>query len=117
MIIETERRLMSLLIDSGDGMLHRQVFAEMDEARARQLVREYGYDPSGVYAIVHETVVFRRELDDSEVLAVLDCIPYREYHTMEELLEAVRCLVPQARRIVRLQERWVRVLKRKTKGL
>lgn len=113
MIIETERRLMSLLIDDDGGMLHRQVFAEMDDERARQLVREYGYDPSKVYAIVHETVVFRLEVDDSEVMAVLDSMPYRESHTMEEMLAAVRRLVPQARRIVRLQERWTRVLKQK----
>ena len=102
MVVEMERRIMSLFIDSGDGMLHRQVFAAMDEARARQLVREYGYDPAGVYAVVYESLVFRHEVDDSEVAAVLDRNPCHECHTMEELLEAVRCIVPQAVRIVRL---------------
>lgn len=94
--------MMSLFIATDGGMLRRQVFAEMADERARQLVREYGYDPARVYAICHETVVVRHEVDDSEVAAVLDRKPYRECHKMEEMLDAVRCIVPNAKRIVRL---------------
>lgn len=104
MVIEIERRMMSLFLLDGNGMPRRQVFAEMDDARARQLVREYGYDPASVYAIVHETFTYRREVDDSEVADLLDRMPYREVHTYEEVLFAVRCLVPQAVRIVRRQD-------------
>jgi len=103
MVVELERRLMSLFIDCGNGLVRRQVFAEMDEARARQLVREYGFDPARVYAVVYEQVVFRHDVDDSEVAAVLDRRPYRECHSLDEVLDAVRCIVPQAVRIVRLR--------------
>lgn len=110
MVVELEYRMMSLFIATDGGMLRRQVFAEMADERARQLVREYGYDPAKVYAICHETVVVRREVDDSEVEAVLERRPYRECRSMGELLDAVRCIVPNAKRIVRMHggmKRWV----------
>ena len=103
MVVELERRMMSLFIVTADKMYHRLVFAEMAEARARELVREYGYDPKGVYAVVHEKIVFRHEVDDSEVAAVLERMPYHECRSMEEVLAAVRCIVPQAVRIGRMR--------------
>ena len=102
MLVELEYKAMSLFIATGDGMMCRQVFAEMDDARALRLLREYGYDPAHVFAIVHETFVVDHEVDDSEVAAVLDRMPYHECRSSEEMLDAVRCIVPRAKRIVRL---------------
>ena len=102
MLVELEYKAMSLFIATGDGMMRRQVFAEMDDARALRLLREYGYDPAHVFAIVHETFVVDHEVDDSEVAAVLDRMPYHECRSSEEMLDAVRCIVPRAKRIVRL---------------
>ena len=103
MLVELEYKAMSLFIATGDGMMRRQVFAEMDDARALRLLREYGYDPAHVFVIVHETFVVDHEVDDSEVAAVLERMPYRECRSMEEVLAAVRCIVPQAVRIVRMR--------------
>ena len=51
--------MMSLLIKKDDGMLTRQVFAEMDDKRALGLIKEYGYRQEQVYGIVHETIALR----------------------------------------------------------
>ena len=91
---------MSLLIKKDDGMLTRQVFAEMDDKRALGLIREYGYRQEQVYGIVHETIALRHEVDDQLVEEVLQRMPYRECHSAEAMLWAVRCIVPQATRIV-----------------
>lgn len=98
-----KRRQTSLLLKDDRGMHFRLVFAEMDDGRARQLVREYGYRPEWVYAILHEEVCYRHTVDDSLVLAAMQRMPYRERYGMEEWLEAVRSIAPQAERIVR---RW-----------
>ena len=37
MLVELEYKAMSLFIATGDGMMRRQVFAEMDDARALRL--------------------------------------------------------------------------------
>ena len=87
---------MSLLIKKDDGMLTRQVFAEMDDKRALGLIREYGYRQEQVYGIVHETIALRHEVDDQLVEEVLQRMPYRECHSAEAMLWAVRCIVPQA---------------------
>lgn len=100
MIVIIERRMMSLLIKKDDGMLTRQVFAEMDDKRALGLIREYGYRQEQVYGIVHETIALRHEVDDQLVEEVLQRMPYRECHSAEAMLWAVRCIVPQATRIV-----------------
>lgn len=96
MKIEIERRQMSLYLKDSRGLDRRQVFAEMDDSTALQLIREYGYDPKRVYAIEHETVRYQHEVDDSMVRSVLERMPSKECYSLEEMLWAVRCIVPQA---------------------
>lgn len=98
-----KRRQTSLLLRDDRGMHFRLVFAEMDDDCARRMVREYGYKPEWVYGIRHEEVCYRHTVDDSLVLEAMERMPYRERYGMEDWLEAVRCIAPQAERIVR---RW-----------
>ena len=90
MIVIIERRMMSLLIKKDDGMLTRQVFAEMDDKRALGLIKEYGYRQEQVYGIVHETIALRHEVDDQLVEEVLQRMPYRECHTSKNSLLRAR---------------------------
>lgn len=99
MIITIEIRHTMVLVTERYGTYRLLVFAEMDEARARRLAAEYGYAEGDVVAVGHEAMHYRRYLSDEQVLAVLERMPYRECHTPEQLLAAVRCIVPQATRI------------------
>lgn len=99
MVIEIEIRHTMVLVAERLGTYRLLVFADMAEARARRLAKEYGYAEEAVVAVSHEAMRYRRWLDDEQVQAVLERMPYRENHTPEQLLAAVRCIVPQATRI------------------
>lgn len=101
MIVIIERRLLSLFVRDERGMHRRMVFAEMDEMRARALVREYGCKPEWVYGALHGCVEYRHEVDDSLVATVMDRYPRLDRHREADWLRAVRTIVPQAKRIVR----------------
>ncbi len=103
MVVIIERRQMSLFLKDDAGMYRRIVFAEMADSKARQLVKEYGYKPEWVYAILHEVVGYRYAVDDSLVQAAMSRRPYKERYSADEWLAAVRTIVPQAARIVRLR--------------
>ena len=45
---------------------------------------------------------YRRKLDNSEVREILDRLPFQEWYSHETMLAAVRCIVPQTTRIIRL---------------
>lgn len=100
MIITIEIRHMMVLVTERYRTYRLMVFAEMDEARARRLAAEYGYAEGNIVAVSHETLHYRRYLSDEQVQAVLERMPYREKRTPEQILDAVRCIVPQATRII-----------------
>lgn len=104
MLVIIKRRQLSLFVKDDSGMHHRLVFAAMDEGRARRLVREYGFKPRMVYAVMEEEVCYRHRVDDSLVQAVLARMPARERHHYADWLAAVRTIVPQADRIVNVRE-------------
>lgn len=101
MIIEIERKQMSLYLSLPNGQLKRQVFAEMANDEALRLLREYGLDSRQVYRIDHETISYRHAVDDNLVREVLERTHYTERRDPQELLDAVRSIVPQATRIFR----------------
>ena len=100
MIITIEIRHTMVLVTERYRTYRLLVFAEMDEARARRLAAEYGYAEGDIVAVSHEALHYRREVADELVQTVLDRLPYRENHTPEQMLDAVRCIVPQATRII-----------------
>ena len=103
MIVLIERRQTSLFIKDDKGMHLRLVFAEMEDAAARRLVREYGFRQEWVYGIIHEIVAYRHEVDDNAVQEVLARLPYLERRREADVLQAVQTIVPQAVRIVRMR--------------
>ena len=103
MIVLIERRQTSLFIKDDKGMHLRLVFAEMEDAVARRLVREYGFRQEWVYGIIHETVAYRHEVDDNAVQEVLARLPYLDRRRESDVLQAVQTIVPQAVRIVRMR--------------
>ena len=103
MIVVIKHKQLSVFLKDDHGMHHRLVFAEMADDCARQLVREYGYRPEWVYALIHEEVVYQHPVDDSLVEEVLSRLPQQERRVEAVWLAAVRTIVPQAERIVRLR--------------
>ena len=99
MTITIEIRHTLVVVAEGGGRYRLLVFAAMDEERARRLAQEYGYDEDDIVAVNQEALHYRRQLSDELVREVLDRVPYLEHHTPEQLLAAVRCIVPQATRI------------------
>ena len=95
MVIEIEIKHTTVIVEERKGCYRRMLFADMDEERARRLATEYGYANDAIADISHEALHYRRE-----VLEVLERMPYRENHTPEQMLAAVRCIVPQATRII-----------------
>lgn len=100
MTIEIEIRQTLLLVSDHVGCYRLLVFANMAEDDARQLAREYGYAATNIHAISHEALHYRHHVDDEQVYAILDRLPYQERHHPEQVLAAVRSIVPQATRIV-----------------
>ncbi len=99
MPITIEIRHTLVVVAEGGGRYRLLVFADMAEERARRLAQEYGYDEDDIVAVNQEALHYRRQLSDELVREVLDRVPYLEHHTPEQLLAAVRCIVPQATRI------------------
>ena len=99
MIITIEIRHTLVLVTERYGTYRLLVFAEMEEERARRLAAEYGYADDAIIDISHEALHYRREVADELVQEVLERMPYRENHTPEQMLAAVRSIVPQATRI------------------
>ena len=52
-------------------------------------------------AVSHEALHYRRQVADELVQEVLERLPYLEHRTPEQMLAAVRSIVPQTTRIVR----------------
>ena len=100
MVIEIEIKHTTVIVEERKGCYRRMLFAEMDEERARRLATEYGYADDAIADISHEALHYRHEVADELVLEVLERMPYRENHTPEQMLAAVRCIVPQATRII-----------------
>ena len=99
MHIEIEIRHTLVLVTERYGTYRLLVFAAMDEERARRLAAEYGYADNAIINISHEVQRYRRQVDDELVRAVLDRLPYLEHRKPEQMLAAVRSIVPQATRI------------------
>lgn len=105
MTIEIEIRHTLVFSVLPDGRHHCALFADMPDAAARRLAHEYGIDERHIYAIGHESFRRRRQIDGEAVWEILSRQPYLETHTPEQLLNAVRCLVPQAVRVIKLHDR------------
>ena len=97
-VIEIKRTI--LLVAERKGVYRTLVFADMPASRARQLAAEYGYTEEDIIGIYHEALHYRRRLDNELVRIVLDRLPYLENHTPEQMIAAVRSIVPQAIRII-----------------
>ena len=100
MTIEIEIQHTMILVVEKNGCYRLLVFADMEEDCARRLAAEYGYAAGDILDICHEALHYRRELADELVQTVLDSLPYREQRTYEQMLAVVRCIVPQATRII-----------------
>ena len=97
----TIQRMLLIVMESG-GTYRPLVFNDMPEERARQLAREYGHPSDRIRSIEKVAIRYRRKLDNSEVREILDRLPFQEWYSHETMLAAVRCIVPQATRIIRL---------------
>ena len=96
-VVEIQRTV--LVVAESKGVYRTLVFANMSASRARQLAAEYGYTEEDIVDICHEALHYRRQVDDEQVWAVLDRLPYLEHRKPEQMLAAVRSIVPQATRI------------------
>ena len=101
MTIEIEIRHTMIIVAEGGGRYRTLMFADMSESRARRLAHEYGYAEGDIIAMSHEALRYRRQVDDQLVQSVLDRLPYLERRKPEQMLAAVRSIVPQATRIIR----------------
>ena len=99
MTIEIEIRHTLVVVSERKGCYRQLLFADMPESHARRLALEYGYAEGDIVAVSHETLHYRKHLSDELVQAVLDRLPYLEHRTPEQMLAAVRCIVPQTMRI------------------
>lgn len=99
MTIEIEIRHTMIVVVEGGCRYRTLMFADMSANRARQLAAEYGYTEEDIVDICHEALRYRRQVDDEQVWAVLDRLPYLERRKPEQMLAAVRSIVPQATKI------------------
>ena len=99
MTITIEIRHTLLLVVEDSGCYRLLLFADMEEQHARRLAAEYGYAEGDIAAVWHEALRYRRWLADELVQEVLDRLPYLEHRTPEQMLAAVRSIVPQATQI------------------
>lgn len=90
-----------VVVGEGGGRYRMLVFADMAEECARRLAQEYGYAEADIVAVSHEALHYRRQVADELVQEVLERLPYLEHRTPEQMLAAVRSIVPQTTRIVR----------------
>ena len=101
MTIEITIRHTLLTVVEHGGTYRTLLFNDMPEERARRLAREYGYPSDRISSIETVKFSYRRKLSDEEVRHILDRQPHQEWYRYEVVLDAVRCIVPQASSIVR----------------
>jgi len=100
MTILTAKQRTLVYIAQPNHVLNCMVFNEMGDNEILRLAHEYGIDKKHICAINHIPLLYRRQLDDSTVREILERLPQKERHTPEELLAAVRCVVPDAVRVI-----------------